>query len=88
MQLVSTAAKALLATVKFARDLKNITKSLAPLLNEVENSISRHCDSCNVGASVIQTLEPPQLSRLSQSAGALHMPVQEIHSFVAPQMSS
>ena len=59
IQLVSTTAQALLATIKLMKDLKEIPKKLTLILCEVEESISRLCQSCNMGSELFQHLDPP-----------------------------
>ncbi|KAK3176097.1 hypothetical protein OEA41_007419 [Lepraria neglecta] len=84
IQLASTAAQALLATVKLIRDLKDIPERLTLLLGEVENSISRLCQSCNAGSKILQNLDRPQLDRLSGSVAALYPVMLDIHNMLMP----
>jgi hypothetical protein len=86
IQLVSTAAQALLATIKLARDLKEIPERLTLLLCEVEDSISRLCQSCNMGSEIFRNLDLSQIDRLSISATALYPALQEIHNMLMPLM--
>jgi hypothetical protein len=88
VQLVSTVAQALLATIKLIRDLKDVPERLALLLGEVEDSISRLCNSCNAGSNIFRNLDPSQLDRLSRSASALYPALQEIHDMLVPLMSN
>ena len=84
IQLVSTTAKALLATVKLIRDLKEIPERLTLLLYEVEESISRLYQSCNMGSTLFQDLDLPRLDRLSTSALALDAALRKIHDVLRP----
>ena len=84
IQLVSMAAQALLATIKLVRDLKDVPEKLALLLGEVEDSISRLCQSVNAGSKIFQNLDNPQLNRLSRSAAALFPAMQEISDILMP----
>ena len=84
IQLVSTTAQAVLAAIKLMRDLKETPVRLAMLLCEVEGSISRLCQSCDMGSELFQNLDLPQLNRLSQSAIALHSALREIHGILIP----
>ena len=84
IQLLSTASRALLATIKLVRDLKEIPEKLALLLSEVEDSISRLSQSCNAGSSIIQNLDHPQVNRVSRSASALYQAMQEIYNILVP----
>jgi hypothetical protein len=84
LQLVSMAAEALLATIKLIKDLKEIPDRLAALLNEVDDSISRLCYSCNAGSKIFQSLDPPQMNRISRCAIALHPALEDIHKMLTP----
>ena len=84
IQLMSTTAKALLATVKLIRDLKEVPERLALLLYEVEESISRLNQNCNVDSELFQNLDLPRLDRLSTSALALDVALREIHDVLKP----
>ena len=84
MQLLSTASRALLATIRLVRDLKDIPEKLALLLGEVEDSISRLCQSCNAGSRIFQNLDRPQLNRLSRSTAVLYTAMQEIYNILVP----
>jgi hypothetical protein len=86
IQLVSTAAQALLATIKLMKDLKDVPERVALLLGEVENSISRLCHSCNAGSKIFQNLDPSQRDRLSRLATALYPALQEIYNALMPLM--
>ena len=84
IQLLSTASKALLAIIRLVRDLKEIPEKLALLLGEVEDSISRLCQSYNAGSRIFQNLDHPQVNHLSRSAAALYPAMQEIHDILVP----
>ncbi|KAJ8106464.1 hypothetical protein OPT61_g9521 [Boeremia exigua] len=86
VQLVSTAAQALLATIQLMKDLEEVPERLALLMCEVEASISRLCQSCNAGSKIIRKLDIPQQNRLSKSAAALYTAMAEIHSVLTPLM--
>ena len=84
LQLVTTAAQALLATIKLMRDIKDAPERLALLLGEVDDSISRLCHSCNAGSKIFQNLDLPQLDRLSRSITTLYPALQGIHNMLMP----
>lgn len=84
MQLVQTAAEALLATIKLMRALKGIPEKLALLLNDVDDSITRLCNSCNAGSKLFLSLDQAKTERLSQCATALYPVLQEIHRMLIP----
>ena len=84
LQLVATAAQALLATIKLMRDIKGVPERLALLLGEVEDSISRLCHSCNAGSKIFQNLDLPQLDRLSRSITTLYTALQGIRNMLIP----
>ena len=84
IQLVSTTAKALLATVKLIRDLKEIPERLTLLLYEMEESISRLYQSCNMGSTLFQDLDLPRLDRLSTSVLALDAALRKVHNVLRP----
>ncbi|KAL9096632.1 MAG: hypothetical protein Q9165_001119 [Trypethelium subeluteriae] len=87
MQLVSTAAQALLATIKLVKDLKDVPERLSLLLGEVEGSICRLCNSCNADSTILQNLDISQRERLSRSASILYPALQEIRDMLMPLMS-
>ena len=84
LQLVTTAAQALLATIRLTRGIKVISARLALLLGDVEDSISRLCHSCNAGSELFQNMSVPRLDRLSRSVTTLHPALEEIHSILKP----
>lgn len=86
IELMSTTAKALLATIKLIRDLKEVPGRLTLLLHEVEESISRLNQNCNVDSELFQNLDLPQLERLSTSALALDVALREIYNVLKPLM--
>ncbi|KAF2143126.1 uncharacterized protein K452DRAFT_317361 [Aplosporella prunicola CBS 121167] len=88
MQLVLTAAKAVLATIKLMKDMKGIPQRISSLLNDVADSISRLGDSCNAGSKLLQKLETSQVNRLSRCASALYPALKDIHSMLTPLISS
>lgn len=88
MSLVSAAAQALLGTIKLMKDLKEIPARLVTLLDDVDDSISRLCSSCNAGAELFSGLAPPQLDRLQRSTSSLCSALQEIHQLLTPLAAS
>jgi hypothetical protein len=84
LQLVSSAAEALLVTIKLMKDLKEMPEKLSTLVNEVDSSTSRLCQSCNAGARIFQNLDPPQMERLGRCASTLRSALQNIQSMLAP----
>ncbi|KAI1749442.1 hypothetical protein F4782DRAFT_542182 [Xylaria castorea] len=79
IQLVSMGAQAFLVTIKLIKDLKDVLQRLVLLLNDVDDSISRFCYSCNAGSQLFRMLDLPQLDRLSRTATALFPALQDIH---------
>ncbi|KAI0446382.1 hypothetical protein F4803DRAFT_41754 [Xylaria telfairii] len=84
IQLVSMGAQALLVTIKLIKDLKNVPQRLVVLLNDVDDSISRLCYSCNAGSQLFRMLDPHQLDRLARTATALYPALQDIHKLLEP----
>ncbi|RWA10455.1 hypothetical protein EKO27_g4649 [Xylaria grammica] len=84
IQLVSMGAQALLVTIKLVKDLKDVPQRLLVLLNDVDDSISRLCYSCNAGSQLFRMLDPPQLDRLAKTATALYPALQDIHKLLEP----
>lgn len=82
MQLVSTAAKALLATIQLIKDLKEITPKLALLLLDVDSSISRLCHSIDLASTTLKSLKPAQSRQLSLSIQTLYPALREIHTML------
>jgi hypothetical protein len=79
IQLVCTAAHALLVTIKLVKTFKDLPIKLSLLLSDVENSINRLCHSCNLGSTIISTMDITQIERLTQSTIVLHSALQDIH---------
>ncbi|PMD58873.1 uncharacterized protein K444DRAFT_653159 [Hyaloscypha bicolor E] len=84
LQLVLMTIQALLATIKLIKNLKEIPDRLAVLLNEVDDSISRLYYSCNAGSRIFQSLDPPQMNRLSRYAVALRLALEDIYNMLTP----
>ncbi|KAJ6139937.1 hypothetical protein N7471_006423 [Penicillium samsonianum] len=84
MQMVSVAAQALLTTIKLVKSLKEVPEKLARLLNEVDDSISRLCHSCNTGSKFYLSLDPAQTENLSRCASMLFPALQDIHNKLIP----
>jgi hypothetical protein len=84
LQLVLTAAQALLATIKLMKDLREIPERLVSLLDDVDDSISRLCHSCSSGSKLFQIMDNPHMDRLSRCATALHPALSDIHNMLMP----
>ncbi|KAI2621818.1 hypothetical protein GGR54DRAFT_82518 [Hypoxylon sp. NC1633] len=84
LQLVSMAAKGLLATIKLIKDLGDMPGPLVSLLNEVDDSISRLCSTCALGTKLYDSLDPAQVDRLTRCVRTLHQALEDIHTMLAP----
>ena len=84
LQLVSTTADAVLATIKLIQDLKDVPERLALLLSDIKESISRVSRSCSVGSTTSQHLSPLQNDTLFRCMKRLHSALEDIQATLMP----
>lgn len=88
VQLVQVAAGALLGTVKFARELREIPKKTATQLEDVDRSAERVQHVCTqtlaTGSVLFDQLEPAQRLRLSRCAENVRVAIDEAQAVLEP----
>ena len=87
-QLIELAAKVLLKTIRFAKELREVPKKLAELLQEVERSTIRVLDLSTVvlkpGSKVLTQLDAVQVDGLARVVTELHQAMDDLNKTLQP----